>query len=397
MCVLQGCCSFVGIGTPHRGWTDVSGFSYYTQATPPSRASPDLREEKYPGVGDPVEEQNAYKGEKRDVTIVEEPDVPTDKGQDALFLEADRLTTQIKEEKRRQKWEQEKDDRTESRYLVKLYGEFLRICEKYEILSVFATKARRPAKGEVGKLSARMDLGNEQILDLEVAPRDLVRYDDPYDVTYERLQKGIRNMVLKIRNPKDEPAVLRYNNQRVAEVRFETQDEAPPQLVPAPRSTLRRTWSNKKQVENKEKTDKEKKALIEKYFPLCRNLPVEAFNVRLQLSEQFGSFHEIDEVNGRHLHDISGNDLRPRSGSGDDARSVHVEEDAVTLTGGFSWVHVPGNDRAWIRVCTCNKSPWFIHCLSLCPGHRVEGARPPHTLGYIVGQVLERQGTQLRL
>jgi hypothetical protein len=382
MCVLQGCCSFVGIGTPHRGWTDVSGFSYYTQATPPSRASPDLREEKYPGVGDPVEEQNAYKGEKRDVTIVEEPDVPTDKGQDALFLEADRLTTQIKEEKRRQKWEQEKDDRTESRYLVKLYGEFLRICEKYEILSVFATKARRPAKGEVGKLSARMYLGNEQILDLEVAPRDLVRYDDQNDVTYKRLQKGIRNMVLKI---------------RVAEVRFETQDEAPPQLVPAQRSRLRRTWSNKKQVENKEKTDEEKKDRIEKYFPLCRDLPVEAFNVRLQLSEQFGYFHDIDEVNGRHLHDISRNDLRPRSGSGDDARSMHVEEDVLTLTGGFSWVHIPGNDRAWVRVCTCNKSPWFIHCSSLCPGHRVEGARPPHTLGYIVGQVLERQGTQLRL
>jgi hypothetical protein len=361
MCVpRRKCCSFDKIGTPHRGWTDVSGFSYYTQATPTPRASEllDLREATYFGVQGPVEEPKAPVDEERDASIGEEIDAPISEDErEALFGKAHQLTMQLKEEKRRQKWERERENRTESRYLVKLYGEFLRICENYEILSVFATKARRPAKGEVGKLSARMDLGNEQILDLEVAPRDLVRFDSLEDVTYKRLQRGVRNMIVKIRNSKDEPWVSRNNNHGVAEVRFESQAEAespPPQLMPSRRSRLRRTWSNRKKVENKEKTAEDKKAQIENFFPQCRNLPVEAFNVRLQRSEQFGSFHDIEEVNDRHLHNISGSDVRPRSGSGDDASSVH-EEDIVTLTGGFSWVHVPGNDRAWVRVRTCNK------------------------------------------
>lgn len=360
-------------GTPHRGWRNSNGHTYYTHATPPITNPRSLDDSTgtdilLPPADNSINIDQVVKIPEppKPSQYIATPSTPGSQQEGKLYAELDDVSRQLQEAIRCRLWSESHG--TESTFLESLSRDFSQVCRRYEILSVYAVKPTRFTTTTVGKSSALMDIYNETVLELEVRHEDLVRYDDQKEPNYLLLEAAIREFVERVmtRSNQSPEATLQENSvvpgiqksiriQRIASI---TRDRIGQHAIPKRNLSLQRTFSSASasgttadaaETMAAARKQQEIGELVQKYFPVDQDLPAEIAEVTLKWSVRDVYFHDF-EPNHYALHQLAPKtfaikEKRPESMSEPDSEADHI-----SLQGGFLWVHVPGNDRFWAQV-----------------------------------------------
>lgn len=255
------------------------------------------------------------------------------------------LTSKLKYAIRCSSWDP--DHKAESDFLQGLAWKFSEVCNcnSYNILTVFAALPSKLRKNAVNRQSAVLGIPRETILALKVVHENLTRHDcrDSTD-EYLQLEKAILELI-KSSNKSKEALV----SGKVAR-------------SPAKQKT--NTGLSNRGLSDVRKSERD---LIEKHFPPEVDLPVEALTVVLTQStgfpglnfpkfcEDYGYLHNLDNLVKilEENTDLTYTKTQSDSGIETDSNTYDEnEEQEVTINGGFMWMHVPGNDRSWVKVQT---------------------------------------------
>lgn len=233
--------------------------------------------------------------------------------EDALWHRYFERTAKLERAVRRRKWDPL--HRAESAFLEKLWKDFLGVCDQYYILSVFA-EAENPSsyyftERPIGKHTALLNVSNEKFLALEKEQEDLVRYADRDEAGYIQLEEEICDIVnrARLRNLEPVPGVS-PEGQRIG--------------------LTSGIWEGLQHI------DVTIRRLLEKHFPIEKDLHAETFTVSHEWRLKRPS-HKIKEEQSC-LHRL-----------GDEYLWSGPEGEQRQQTG-YLWVHVPGNDRSWAEV-----------------------------------------------
>jgi hypothetical protein len=273
----------------------------------------------------------------------------SDQTEDQLLAKMEGLTQQLQEETRRRKWDPLHT--AESSFLAKLSRDFSQVCDEYEILSVFAVKASRFTKSTVGKFSALLDMHNETVQGLDVKHEDLVRYDNEEDRIYSELQDAICKFTsrVKLRSIRSQEETTQ-ENRTVQTNQMPSGFRRSMTMRPIRRkSSMAPEGGNVDAIESA-KENQQIKNLVERFFPVGVNFPAETVDVTLGWSEQGVYFHDF-EPKHHSLHLLAPEMFVTEQKEAESYDNSEFDADHTTLKGGFFWVHVPGNDRAWAQVC----------------------------------------------
>ena len=250
-------------------------------------------------------EESGSEGEYR--LIIYQDHMNVLKTQDDLWKQYVSIRSDLEREVRCRKWDLR--HRAESAFLQRLWDDFSKVCDSYEILSVFSeTESPESPDMTVGKHSALLNKPSETFLVLERRQDDLVRYECREEKWYLQLEDAICTIV---------------NNARSKSLAVEP--EAGQLSQPASQRLGQLAGLDPKVLN-----------LLEKHYPFEKDIPADTLAIA-PIWDPRPAFriHKVKQETCllRHLGE----------------RYLWSDCDNENQDG-YLWVHVPGNDRSWAEV-----------------------------------------------